>query len=243
MANPKVTRRHFLQTAAGMAGVAALAACVPAAPAPAGEAGGAAAPAAETKRLWVLQKQDYHPDYNDFIRAHIERFAQDNGYELDVAYTSGFGGTGADLQKLAAGVQAGDPPDAWMDNRVADQLNQLGAVQVVTDLQQEATDKYGDIMPRPKKETFLDGDFYGVTLHTRSDGGWARKDVFDAANIDIVSLRTYDELRDAALAVSDRPTRCGAGASPSTAAVTAPGLSRVPSKVGAALGWTRPANM
>jgi multiple sugar transport system substrate-binding protein len=37
----------------------------------------------------------------------------------------------------------------------------------------------------------------------RSDGGWARTDIWEAAGIDVTALKTYDELREACLEVSD----------------------------------------
>ncbi|GIV77579.1 extracellular solute-binding protein [Litorilinea aerophila] len=205
MAKTNLTRRRFLQLTGSAVGLSALAACVPAAPAPATDTGsaGGAAPAAEPGSLWVLHKQDFHPEYNEFIRQHIVSFAEEKGLQLDVAYTAGFAGTGADIQKVAAAVQAGEPPDVWIDNINPFQLHQLGTLQPVTDLQQEVSAKYGEPNPRPKAETFLDGEYVGVTLHCRSDGGWARRDLFEAANIDLASMRTYEELRDAALAVSD----------------------------------------
>ena len=43
-----------------------------------------------------------------------------------------------------------------------------------------------------------------TAIHSRSDGGWARKDVFDAAGIDLAAIRTFEALRDAALEVSDK---------------------------------------
>ena len=201
MAKSKLTRRSFLQLTGGALGVTALAACVPAGEPAADD--GSGAPAAAPGTLWVLHKQDFHPEYNDFMRAHIVQFAEDNGLELDVAFTSGFQGTGADVQKVAAAVQAGDPPDVWIDNQPAFQLAQLGLVQDVTDLQAEVSATYGDPTPRVTKELLLDGKWAGVPIHTRSDGGFARKDLFDAAGIDLTEIRTLDALRDATLAVSD----------------------------------------
>jgi multiple sugar transport system substrate-binding protein len=205
--NKHVSRREFLRLAGGVAGVSLMAACVPAAPpaaAPGTDTGAAApAPAQEPSTLWVLHKQDFHPDYNDLIRAHIVQFAEERNVELDVAFTAGFAGTGADIQKVAAAVQAGEPPDVWMDNINPFQLNQLGTLQPVTDLQNEIIARYGEPNPRPKAETFLNGEYVGVTLHTRSDGGWARQDVFDAAGTDLASIRTFEQLRDACMAVTD----------------------------------------
>lgn len=207
MAKGKLTRRHFMQISGGALGMAALAAC--AAPAPVadpGDAGdsGEAAPAAAPGTLWVLHKQDFHPGYNDFMRNHIVEFAEANDLELDVAFTAGFAGTGTDIQKVAAAVQAGDAPDNWFDNVNPFQLAQLGLLQPVTDLQQEVIDIYGsEPAPRPKSETFIEGEYVGVTLHTRSDGGFARRDLFDAAGIDLTAMRTYEELREACLEVSD----------------------------------------
>ncbi len=206
-----LSRRSFLRLAGGAIGVTALAACVPPAAAPAAapaESGGeaapaeTAAPAAEPKTLWVLHKQDFQPEYNDFMRAHIVQFAESKGLTLDVNFTAGFQ-TGGDLTMIAASVQAGDPPDVWIDNVNPFQLQQLGVLQPLSDLQAEVSAKYGEPNPRPKRDTFLDGEYMGVTLHCRSDGGWARKDVFEAAGIDIAGLRTFEELRDAAMTVSD----------------------------------------
>lgn len=209
MADTRMTRRQFLRIAGGTAGISLLAACVPAAPSAAptastgAEGGEAAAPAQEPGRLWVMHKQDFYTGYNDYIRQEIVNFADDNNLELEVAFTSGFQGTGADEQKIAAAVQAGDPPDVWVDNRAVDRLNELGTLQAVDDLVEEATSKYGDIMPRVEADSTVEGTFYGVPFHVRSDGGWARKDIFDAAGIDLTTVRTYEQLRDVCMEVSD----------------------------------------
>ncbi len=206
MIEKRVSRREFLRLAGGAAGVSLLAACVPAAPGTAPATGGgesAAAPAADPGTLWVLQKQDFHPEYNDYIRAHITQFAEENDLTLDIAYTAGFGGTGADEQKIAAAVQAGDPPDLWIDNRSVYKLQQLGTVQPVDDLVEEVIALYGETTERVRRDNTIDGVWYGLPLHVRSDGGWALKDIFDAAGIDLATIRTYGDLRDAAMEVSD----------------------------------------
>jgi multiple sugar transport system substrate-binding protein len=184
----------------------ALAACVPVSSpeAPAGDAatGGAAVPSEDTP-LWVLHSNDFHPDYNDLIRKTIVDYSTEQGWALEVADTAGFLGGSADIQKIAAAVQSGDAPDLWMHTVSVFQMKQLDCVVPVTDLVNELIAQYGEVAPRMRKAVETDGDFYGVPFHVRSDGGWARQDIFDAAGIDVNALKTYDELREACLAVSD----------------------------------------
>jgi hypothetical protein len=95
------SRRQFLRLSGSALGVAALAACVPAGPqagAPAAAGGAAGAPAvSQDNPLWVLQTQDFHPDYNDFVRKHIEDFAAEKGYALEVSDVAGFVAGGAEI--------------------------------------------------------------------------------------------------------------------------------------------------
>ncbi len=202
----QLSRRRFLQVTGGALSVGVLAACVApgAAPAPAGEAaaGGAPAVAADTP-LWVLTKADFHPEYNEYMRQHVESFAAEKGYALEVADVAGFSAGGATMQKLAAQVAAGDSPDMSQDNISVPQYNQLGLIEPVSDLVTELIGRYGETGERQRKDLMIDGEWFSVPLHVRSDGGWARKDIWDAAGIDVTALRTYDELRDACMEVSD----------------------------------------
>lgn len=203
----KVSRRQFLQATGGMLGVGLLAACAPAgapasAPATGGEAAGSVTVAEDTP-LWVLQTQDFHPDYNDFVRKHIEDFAAEKGYPLEVADMAGFVAGGAELQKIGAQVAADDAPDMIQRTLSVPQYNQLGLIVPVTDLVDEIIGKYGDTGARQKKDLMIDGDWYAVPFHVRSDGGWARKEIWDAAGIDVTTLKTYQELAEACMEVSD----------------------------------------
>jgi len=208
MANSRLTRRQFLHFTGSAVGLAALAACVPAPAAPAAPAG-EAAPAggsitvAQDTPLWVLQNADFHPDYNAFVTKHIEEFAAAKGYAVEVADLAGFVAGGAELQKIAAQVAADDAPDLIQRTLSVPQYNQLGLIVPVTDLVEEIIAKHGDTGARQKKDLMIDGDWYAVPYHVRSDGGWARKDIWDAAGIDITAIKTYDELREACMEVSD----------------------------------------
>lgn len=203
----KVSRRQFLQATGGIVGVGLLAACAPAglpasAPATGGETAGSVTVAEDTP-LWVLQTQDFHPDYNNFVRKHIEDFAAEKGYPLEVADMAGFVAGGAELQKIGAQVAADDAPDMIQRTLSVPQYNQLGLIVPVTDLVDEIIGKYGDTGARQKKDLMIDGDWYAVPFHVRSDGGWARKEIWDAAGIDVTTLKTYQELAEACMEVSD----------------------------------------
>jgi multiple sugar transport system substrate-binding protein len=82
-------------------------------------------------------------------------------------------------------------------------MKQLGNLVPVTEIVNDNIATYGDITPRMRKENEADGEIWAVPFHVRSDGGWARRDIFEAAGIDVTALKTYDELREACLAVSD----------------------------------------
>jgi multiple sugar transport system substrate-binding protein len=201
------SRRQFLRLSGSALGVAALAACVPAGPeaeAPAAEGGAAGAPAvSQDTPLWVLQTQDFHPDYNDYVRKHIEDFAAEKGYALEVSDVAGFVAGGAEIQKIAAQVAADDSPDILQRSGDVFQWEQLGLIDPVDEIMAELIATHGDTGERQKKDLTIDGSWYAVPFHVRSDGGWARNDIWEAAGIDVTALTTFDELREACMEISD----------------------------------------
>lgn len=205
MAKGQLNRRQFLQMTGSTLGLAALAACVPAAPpAAAPQTAGDGAPSVSAADpLWVLHSQDFHPGYNEFIRQTIVSFAEERGYPLEVADTAGFLGGSADIQKITASVQSGDSPDLWMHTVNVFQMHQLGNVVPVTDIVEEIIGMYGELAVRQQRDTIQDGEYVAVPFHVRSDGGWARTDVFEPAGIDINAIKTFEELREACMEVSD----------------------------------------
>jgi multiple sugar transport system substrate-binding protein len=203
MLHQGLSRRQFLRISSGALGALALVACAPApTSAPASE-GSAGISVAGDRPLWVLQTQDFHPDYNEFVRKHIEDFAREKGYPLEVADVAGFVAGGAELQKIAAQVAADDAPDLYQRSGDVFQMKQLGLIVPVSEVVQELVGLYGEPGGRQKKDLMADGNWYAVPFHVRSDGGWARKDIWDAAGIDVTAIRTYDALREACMEVSD----------------------------------------
>lgn len=206
MTQSNLSRRTFLKMAGTTLGATLIAACAPvntSAPAAESGSGGESAPSSAPQALWVLQTADFHPDYNDFISKHFQDYAASKGWELELADVAGFVAGGAELQKMAAQVAADDAPDMIQRNYSVPQYNQLELIVPVTELVNEVISKYGDTSARQKKDLMVGEEWMAIPFHVRSDGGWVRKDLWDAAGIDVISMRTYDELRDACMEISD----------------------------------------
>lgn len=154
-------------------------------------------------KLQVLQKADFHPDHNAFVRAEIAAYCEEQGWEVEITELGGGQTSGEILQRLTAGVKAGNAPDLYFDNIPQRQFQYQGVLQDVTDLMSQIEETNGETTPGMKTNGFFDDKWWGIPWFTRVDGWWARKDIFGPANIDTTTLKTLDERRDAALAVSD----------------------------------------
>lgn len=152
--------------------------------------------------LRVLQKRDFHPDHNEFVRAEIEAYCEANGWDVEVSEVGGQT-AGEIAQRLVAGVQAGNAPDLYFDNIQVRLFQDLGIFQDVTALVEEAVEAHGETTPgMTNAANFLDA-WWGVPWFTRVDGWWARRDLFSAINVDVDTLTELDQRRDAALDVTD----------------------------------------
>jgi multiple sugar transport system substrate-binding protein len=154
--------------------------------------------------LWILQKKDYHPAYNDYIRSQVAAYSAEHDWPLDMSYMSGFSSGTGDIEKITASVQAGDPPDLILhDEFIAVQTRNLYLVQPVTDVVEAVEANYGSVAPYIKILQYLDDQWWAVPYQQRAGGGYYRRDVFEAAGIDLQKTRTYDLLREQALEISD----------------------------------------
>jgi multiple sugar transport system substrate-binding protein len=105
---------------------------------------------------------------------------------------------------MQAAVQAGVPPDLSYHALSITQMQSLDIVEDVTDVVDELVSKYGDIVPvTAEKNAKIDGKWWAVPFISNSGAWFGRKDVFEAAGIDVTTLDTWDKRRDAALKVSD----------------------------------------
>ena len=153
--------------------------------------------------LQVLLKDDFHPDHNEFMRAELEAYAEANGWDIEITDVAGFQGTGDLNQKLLGSVQAGNPADLLINNGGVLNLHTLGVVEQVEEVVQEFAAEYGEPIPGMRFDSVVDGEFWAVPFFTRSNGLWAREDIFAENDIDLIEgTKTFDKLRDSALVVS-----------------------------------------
>jgi multiple sugar transport system substrate-binding protein len=220
----KLSRREFLITGITATGAVLLTACgagQPAPPASTTAAGGtpAAAPSAAAApatavpkdlpvgasgKLTVIHRTEYFEAVQTKFRDTVTEFAKAQNTPLDIS-TANPEAFGDFLAKMQAAVRAGVPPDlAYTSNISVQQMRFIDVVEDVSDVVAEAVKLYGDILPvTAEKNAKIEGKWWSVPYISNSGAWFARKDLFDAAGINVNDLDTYDKRRDAALKVSD----------------------------------------
>lgn len=164
-------------------------------------------PALAVRRpLWVLLRQEIYPDHNLLINSQVQSICEERGWNVKLGTLAELAGSGARLGRLVAAVQSGNPPDLVLHSLPVVRLHALGCLQPVTDLVDEVQTAWGAAAARPTLESRFGGEWYAVPFVQRSEGGWYRADLWQAANIDIAGLRTYPELLEASLEFASRGT-------------------------------------
>lgn len=160
-------------------------------------------PVGEAGKLTVIQKTEYFQEVQDLFRDYVTNFASDRGIELDLSTANPelFGDFTA---KMLAAVQAGNPPDLGYHVLSIPQMYSLDVVEDVTDVVEQAIAQYGNVVPVIANfNANIDGKWWAVPYMSNVGAWFARRDLFEAVGIDPTELRTWDDYRDAALAVSD----------------------------------------
>jgi multiple sugar transport system substrate-binding protein len=154
------------------------------------------------KKLSYFQKVQYYKAVQDSISNNIKTYTESVGGGVDLSVQST--DAGPNVQKVQAGVQAGNPFDFADDiGGGPQQLITLGAVTDVTDLTKQFTDAYGALMPIIPPGLQQNGKYWAIPFFSSSDAWFVRKDWLATKNIDPASIDTYEKARDAALAISD----------------------------------------
>ncbi len=162
-----------------------------------------AAPVQINGTLWVIQKKDFFPNFNDWWRAEVLSFCKEKGWPVDVTYEAGFTGGTPFVEKLTAQAAAGNPPDLMMHDQNPVQLVNGNLVDPVQDLVDEIEAKWGPAAPPQVADWVYEGQWRFVPYFQRSDGGWYQAPVFEGAGIKLDEIRLFTDLWDACLSVSD----------------------------------------
>ena len=203
MRTKDLTRRDLLRTTAATgAGLLAAASGLPASAQTAKP--DLALPKGAAGKLTVIHRTEYFEQAQTIFRDIVGRFAAANGTQLDISTTNpeSFGDF---LGKMTAAVAAGNPPDfAYTSNVSIAQMNLLGLVEDVTDVVDEAVKRYGNIMPgiNAAPNGRFDGAWKAIPFLASATGYFIRGDKLKEKGIDPASLKTYEQRRAAALAMS-----------------------------------------
>ena len=162
-------------------------------------------PVGSAGKLTVIHRTEYFEQAQNIFRETVGDFATNRGAELDISTTNpeSFGDF---LGKMTAAVNAGNPPDiAYTTNVSIAQMNLLGLLEDVTDVVDEAVSRYGNIMTgiNAEKNGKFNGRWMAAPFLANTTGYFMRGDKLKEHGIDPASLVTYDQRRDAALAMSD----------------------------------------
>ncbi|MBL8133171.1 MAG: extracellular solute-binding protein [Anaerolineae bacterium] len=154
-------------------------------------------------KLTVIHRTEYFQVVQQMFRQTVENYAAANGLELDISTANPevFGDFPA---KMLAAVQAGNPPDLGYNQLNIPALISLDILEDVTDVVETLTSRYGATVPVESQfNGMFDGRWYAIPFMSFTGAWFARKDKFEAKGIDVQTLATFDDRREACLEVSN----------------------------------------
>lgn len=198
----KMSRRNFLRAAG--AGAALLAGSqIPGVLAQDPTATPLPLPEGVEGTLSVIHRTEYFEVVQDMFRDSVVQFAENKGIGLDIS-TANPELFGDFIAKMVAAVQAGNPPDLSYNQLSIPLMYSQDILEDLTDVAEEAISRYGNVVPAIAEfRGKIDGRWWAIPFMSYTGAWFARKDVFEAAGIDVYTLDTWDSYRDAALAVSN----------------------------------------
>jgi multiple sugar transport system substrate-binding protein len=202
-----LSRRQALQVMGGLAGMSVLAACAAPVAAPSGgaassTAGESAAPAATGGSMVVAHRKEYFEEMETLFADAVKEWGAANNYEIETTTVAAEAFEDF-VAKLVAQVQAGEPPDLVYHVRLVQQLYSFGALEVVSDVVAQAEELYGEAPYGQRNANLIDGEWYGIPYIMSGGGAYARRSWFEEGGFDPLALETFEQRREAALAVSD----------------------------------------
>ncbi len=201
--NKRISRRNFLRATGTGAALLAAGARVPGVLAQDPTATPLPLPEGQAGRLTVIHRTEYFEVVQTMFHDAVVNFADAQGIELDIS-TANPELFGDFIAKMVAAVQAGNPPDLGYNQLSIPLMYSQDILEDVTDVVEEAISRYGNVIPAIAEfNARIDDRWWAVPFMSVTGAWFARRDIFEAAGIDVNTLDTWDSRRDAALAVSD----------------------------------------
>ncbi len=191
-------------TAAGSAVSGTTAAGTTASGASTGVAGTIPPPAADKfkgQTLTMISRNEYFKESEQALDAVLQDWAKTLGIKVQNDRINV--DTGDYASKVDAAVKSNIAPDLIYVDRFLSQFVQLGDLTDMADAVQQAQEVYGPLEDGAKINLQIDGKWWCLPYFANGNGWFARKDWLAEKGIDPKSLKTFEQVRDAALAISD----------------------------------------
>jgi multiple sugar transport system substrate-binding protein len=160
-----------------------------------------AAGAFKGQSISTLARQEYFKGTEQAYDQAVAMFSQLTGATIDNSHQNV--DTGDTVAKQDAAVKAGNAPVLFYGAGWAPQWLQLGDLLDVTDVVNQLQDAYGPVEDIMKVDLFVDNKWYGIPFSTQANGLFSRKDWLDEKGIKLSDIKTFENLRDVALQISD----------------------------------------
>jgi len=149
----------------------------------------------------TLARQEYFKGTEQAYDQAVAAFSQLTGATIDNTHQNV--DTGDTVTKQDAAVKSGNAPVLFYGAGYAPQWYQFGDLLDVTDVVNQLQDAYGPVEDSFKTELFVDGKWIGIPYSTQANGLFVRKDWLAEKGIKTEDLKTFENMRDIALQISD----------------------------------------
>jgi len=152
-------------------------------------------------KMTTITRQEYFPDTQKAMDAELQMYAKQGGFEVTNDHVNT--DDGAAVAKQDAAVKSGNVQDMQYVDRFVSQFTQLGDIIDVTDVVEEMQKVYGPVEDSIKNSLVINGKWMGIPYFSNAGGWFVRKDWLDEKGVKIEDIKTYENARDIALAISD----------------------------------------
>jgi multiple sugar transport system substrate-binding protein len=151
--------------------------------------------------LTMISRNEYFKSSEQALDAALQDWAKLTGIKIQNDRINV--DTGDFASKVDAAVKAGNAPDLIYVDRFLSQFVQLGDLTDMGDAVQQAQQVYGPLEDGAKINLQIDGKWWCLPYFANGNGWFARKDWLAEKGIKPENIKTFEQLRDAALAISD----------------------------------------